>query len=140
YRPPTVASGDATAHRPVLPLDERGRTERVPELHVGDLAHEDGHAVLSPDDHFFQVARALDQPKATHHGPGPARLDDVATYVAVAPQNGVDGGGERDTVGAKAVRVDVDLVLAHRAPNARDLGHARHRVELVADEPVLKQP
>src|SRR5437879_4287769 len=130
-----VARDDDTPHRLVRPLDERCRPERIPELHVGDLAHEDGHAVLGPDDHVLQVARALDQPEAAHHRPGPARLDDVATDVTVTPHDGVDDGGERDAVAAQAARIDVDLILAYGATDARDLGHAGHRVELVADVP-----
>src|SRR5207244_5455442 len=90
--------------------------------------------------HGLQVARALDQPEAAHHRPGPARLDDVATDVAVTPHDGVDDGGERDAVAAQAARIDVDLILAYGAADARDLGHAGHRVELVADEPVLERP
>ena len=43
----------------------------------------------------------------------------------------------RDAIGAQPVGIDVDLVLAHHAADARHLGHARHGVELVADEPVL---
>src|SRR2546425_9641149 len=109
-------------------------------VYIGDLAHEDRNAVLGSDDHLLQIPRALHEAESAHDRPGPARFDDVAADVAVAPHDGVDDGGERDAVGAEAVRVDVDLVLAHRAADARDLGHARHRVQLVADEPVLERP
>src|SRR5213596_1266245 len=71
--------------------------------------------------------------------PRPARLDDVTADVAVASHDGVDHGGEWDPVRAQAVGIDVDLVLAHGSADAGHLGHAGHRVELVADEPVLQR-
>ena len=133
-----VARDHDAPDRLLCALDECGRSERIAELHVGDLAHEDRHAVLGADDHLLQVARALDEPEAAHDGPRPARFDDVTADVPVAPQDGVDHGGERDFIGTQAVWIDVDLILAHRSADTRDLGDARHRVELIADEPVLK--
>ena len=136
-RADAVARDDHAADGFLGALDERGHAEGVAELHVGDLAHEDRHAVLGADDHLLEIADALDQAETADDRPRPARLDDVAADVAVASHDGVDHGGERDPVRAQAVGIDVDLVLAHGSADAGHLGHAGHRVELVADEPVL---
>ena len=39
--------------------------------------------------------------------------------------------------GAQAVRIDLDLVLPHEAAERRDLGDARHGLQVVAQIPVL---
>ena len=78
------------------------------------------------------------EPEPAHDGPRPAPLHDVPAHVAVAPHDGVDHRGEGDPVGAQAVRVDVDLILPHQSTHARHLGDSWHRVELVADVPVLE--
>src|SRR5207247_10706227 len=46
-------------------------------------------------------------------------------------------GRERKLECAKAIGIDVDLVLLDHAADARHLSHAGHGVELLADEPVL---
>ena len=139
-RADAVARDDHAADGFLGALDERGHAEGVAELHVGDLSHEDRHAVLGADDHLLEIADARDQAEPADDRPRPARLDDVAADVAVASHDGVDHGGERDPVRAQAVGIDVDLVLAHGSADAGHLGHAGHRVELVADEPVLQRP
>jgi hypothetical protein len=100
----------------------------------------DRHPVLGGDHDVLEISGALDQAETAHHRPRPARLDDVAPEVPVAPHDRVDDGREGDPVGPEPVRVDVDLVLPDDPTDAGDLGHAGHRVELVADEPVLEGP
>src|SRR5439155_9798160 len=134
-----VAGHDHAAHRLVGPLDERRRPKRVADLYLGHLLDEDRHTALGADDDVLNVTYALDEAEASNDRPGAARLDDVAADVAVAPQDRVDDGRERDLVGAQPVGVDVDLVLPHRAADARDFRDAGYRVELVADEPVLER-
>ena len=121
-------------------FDQGTGPEGIADLHLGDLADEDRHAVLGADDDLLDIAQALDEPQAADDRPGAARLDDIAADVAVAPHHRVDDGGERDAEGAQAVRVDVDLILPDDAPDARHLGDAWHGVELIADEPVLERP
>src|SRR3546814_5038519 len=40
--------------------------------------------------------------------------------------------------GGELLRIDDDLILAHHAADARDLGDARNRFEFEAQEPVLE--
>src|SRR2546430_828158 len=132
-----VARHDDTPDRLFGALHEGRRTERITDLHGGDLPDEDRHAALGGDNHILQVARALDQPETAYHGPRPTGLDDVAANVAVAAHDGIDDGRERDLVGAQAVGIHVDLVLPDEPADAGDLRHAGDRVELIPDEPVL---
>ncbi len=44
-----------------------------------------------------------------------------------------------DVVGAQPIRIEHDLVLAHHAADARDLGHVGHGLQLVLQEPVLQR-
>jgi hypothetical protein len=106
---------------------------------LGHLADVDRHPILGTDHDLLDVGDVLDEPQSAHDSPRAARLDDVAADVTVAPHDGVDDHRDRDAVGAEALGIDVDLVLPHGAADAGHLRHARHRVELVADEPVLQR-
>ena len=57
--------------------------------------------------------------------------------VAVAALDGAPDLGEREAVGEQRVRIDLHLVLADVAADARDLRDARDRLQLVAEVPVL---
>ena len=134
-----VAGHDHAADGLVRSLDQRRGSEGIANLHLGHLLDEDRHAALGADDDVLDVTDIFDETEAAHDRPAAARLDDVAADVSVAPRDGVDDGRERDLVGAQACGIDVDLVLPHRAPDAGDFGDAGHRVELVADEPILER-
>src|SRR4029079_4084450 len=128
------------ADRLVTPLDQRGYPEGVADLDVGHLTNEDRDPVLGADHHLLQIARALDQPEASDHRPGPAPLDHVTPHVAVAPHDRIDDGGEGDPEAAEPVGIDVDLILADQPAHARHLGHSGNRIELIPNEPVLNRP
>jgi hypothetical protein len=134
-----VARHDHAAHRLGAVLVERAGAEGVAELHRRDVTDVDGGAVLRREDDVLQVGRRLDQTQPAHDRPLPGLLDDVPADVLVRAPDGLDHGRERQPVGAQAVRVDVDLILLDVAADRRHLGHARHRVQLVADEPVLQR-
>ncbi len=46
----------------------------------------------------------------------------------------------RDAIGAQPVRLQNDLVLAHRAAERRDLCNIWHGLELIFQEPILDRP
>ena len=52
----------------------------------------------------------------------------------------LDDRVERQLVGGERVRVHGDLVLAHLAADGRDLRHAGHALDRVAQVPVLERP
>jgi hypothetical protein len=134
-----VTGDDHAANGLIRSLDQRRGSKGVADLHLGHLLDEDRHAAFGADDDVLHVADALDETEATHYRPAAARLDDVAADVPVAAHHGVDDGRQGNLVRAQAIGVDVDLVLLNRPADARDFGNAWHRVELVADEPVLER-
>ena len=44
---------------------------------------------------------------------------------------------DRDSVGEQFVGIDVHLILAHKSAHRRHLGHAGHRLQRIAQIPVL---
>jgi hypothetical protein len=45
----------------------------------------------------------------------------------------------RNAVGTQALGIEHDLVLAHHAADARDLGDVGHALQLVLEKPVLQR-
>ena len=80
--------------------------------------------IAPPADHVLRAAE-LDQPPA---------------HVVVAVPNRLDHGGDRDVEGQQLGGIDVDLVLLLKSADRGHLGHAGHRLELVAEIPVLETP
>ena len=138
-RADAIAGDDHTPDGFFRAFHQRTGPEGIPDLDLGHLADKNGHAVLRANDNVLDVADVFDEPEATDHGPGAARLHDIAPDIAVTPHDGVHDGRERDTEGAQAVGVHVNLILPHRSPDAGHFGHARHGVELIADKPVLER-
>jgi hypothetical protein len=134
-----IAGDHHPAHRLLTTLDQRRNAERVAHPHRRHLPQVDRHAVLGADDRVLEIARRLDQPETADHRPGAAGLEDVSADVPVAAHDGISHRRKRHPEAAEAVRIHVDLVLAHHTAHGRHLGHPRHRIELVADEPVLER-
>src|SRR5258705_8985778 len=57
---------------------------------IGDLAHENRHAVLGADDHLFEIAGAPDQAEPADDRSGPSRLSYVDASTAVDYHDGVE--------------------------------------------------
>src|SRR5213593_1994638 len=137
HRAHAVPGHHDPTHRLRVAFDKRGRPEGIADLYVRHLADEDRDTVVPADHHLLKILGALDQTQATDDGPGAAPFDHVAADIAIASHHRIDDGGDGDPEGAKALGIDVHLVLADRAPHTGHLGHAGHRVELIADVPVL---
>ena len=114
--------------------------EQVADVDLADLPHVDGDAAGRRDDDVLEVGERLDEADAAHDRPRAVGFEHVSADVLVAVADRLDDAAERQVVGAQAVRIDVDLVLLDVAADRRDLGDARHRVQLIADEPVLQRP
>ena len=82
----------------------------------------------------------MDQAHPAHDVLYAALLDGLPADVVVAHLHGVDDVANRHVEGGKLVGVDVYLVLPDEAADGRDLGHAGHRVQLIAHKPVLNRP
>src|SRR6267143_998076 len=68
----------------------------------------------------------------------PAHFEQASTDFVRAGANSFNDSRERDSVSAKFVGVEVDLVLAHESANRSYLGHSWNSFELVAQIPILK--
>ena len=90
-------------------------------------------------DDLSDVVDRCDQADAAHDEPGAVRLEHVPADVQIAVAHRRDDGAEGQVVLPKAIRIDVDLILLDVPADRGHFGHARHGVELVADEPVLKR-
>ena len=88
---------------------------------------------------MLDVANGLNQAEAAHDRPGTVRFQDIPTDVLITAHNGIHHATQGQSVGPKAIRVHVNLILLDLAANARDLGNAGHGIELVPDEPVLQR-
>ena len=82
-------------------------------------------------------SRLFDVAAAAHHVLRAAPLDEPAADLVVGVPDGLDHGGERQVVGGEPVRVHGDLVLLDVAADRGHLGHAGHRLQRVAQGPVL---
>src|SRR4029434_5077550 len=128
------------AHRFVVALDERCNTKRIAHMYLANLAHIYGNATRCRDDDVLEIADRFNQPYSAHDGPGAVGFQYVAADVLVAVAHRLDDVAERQVVGAKARRIDVDLVLLYMSADGRDFGDTRNSIQLVADEPVLQRP
>ncbi len=86
----------------------------------------------------LEIGERFDQADPANDEFHPIFLDHLSAHIQVALFHGLQNLLEREAAGAEAHRRDFHLVLADKAADAADLGHAGHGVELVADEPILQ--
>ncbi len=121
-----VELGDAAAHLRTQP-DLRDVREHQRRAFLVYAERDVGEVLL-----VLQVAGRAD------HVLGFAHLDDGAAGLLVAVADRVLEPRQWNAEGAQLVGIDHDLVLAHHAADRRHLGDARHRLQLVLQEPVLQ--
>ena len=111
-----------------------------PERHLPDVLHPDRRAVLAGGDHHvLEVGDGLGVAAAPHHVLGAAQLDHAAAGLVVAAADRLDHLVDRDVVGLQPVRIHVHLVLLAEPADGRHLGHAGHRLQVIAQIPVLQR-
>src|SRR5438876_105646 len=121
---------------PVPPSDPEPQVG--PDRHPSHIADPHRTPILPDGDRDLfdvpdstEVAEPADRVVRARHLYGP-RPD-----VLVRPANGIDHLPRGGSVRQQSRRVEQDLVLAHEAAQARDLGHAWHGLERVAHLEVL---
>src|SRR5215471_5110069 len=117
---------------------KRRRPECIADLDRAEISDKDRRAVMQGDDDVANVVKASDQPEPAHDGPGTVLRNDIAADVRIARHDGANHGAERQRIASQAIRVDVDLVLLNRATDAGNFRHARHRIQLIANVPILQ--
>jgi hypothetical protein len=88
---------------------------------------------------MLNIVNIFDEPEPTNDRPGTARLDDVPSNVAITAHDRVHDRRKRDTEGAQAVWIHINLILSDSPSDTGHLGDARHGIELIADVPVLER-
>ena len=78
--------------------------------------------VAAPADHVFRAAQ----------------FDGTAADIVIAHADRVDDALHRQTVGCQRVRIEIDLILTHKAADARNFRHAFDATDLIAQVPILK--
>ena len=122
------------------------------------LAVEFGHApalfraeadradVLDPDrfapwstgkENVFEIGQALGITTAPDHVLGAAELDQPAAGLGIAAAHRLDHAADREAVGLQPVGIDIDLILLGEAAHRGHFRHSAHRLEVVAQVPVL---
>ena len=120
-------------------LHQRRDSEGIADMHVGHLFHVHGNTASRLDRDATNVLDRSDQADAADDEPGAAGFDDIAADIQIAVAHRSHDRAERKVVAAKAVGIDVDLVLLDEPADRRHFGDTRDRVQLIADEPVLQR-
>jgi hypothetical protein len=114
----------------------------VVDLHVGDIAHQNGRPIAARDDSIFDVlddvaAACPEAPHAADHVLLVVPGDVAAADVLIAFPQRLVGLIERKVVVHQPVRVEPHVVLLHEAAERVGLHHALHRAELGGEDPIL---
>jgi hypothetical protein len=121
---------------------QRAAPEITADLHCRHVSQVDGRAIALFEHDAFDVRdgiRRLHQPDAAHDEFHPVFFDDLAAHVDVAFLNGLHHFLQRHAGRAHFRGRHFDLILSDKPTNAAHFGDALHRIELIADEPVLQR-
>src|ERR1019366_3204268 len=107
--------------------------------HGGDVTHQHRSAGLRVvrDDDVLDVFQRLDIPAPSHHVLAAGHFHQSGAHIVVSLLNGAYHRVDRDLVTQQLVGIDVDLVFADEAAGGSDLRHAWHRLQRIAQIPVL---
>ena len=109
--------------------------------HLAHVPYADGCAVLRRRDYArFQVRRRFGVAHSAHHVLRAAELDQPRAGLHVAAANRVHHLVDADPEGLQLARIDVDLILPAEAAHRRHFAHARNRLEVIPQVPVLHRP
>jgi hypothetical protein len=96
--------------------------------------------MVLPDDDFSRSSLFLAYPRPRTMYSVPENSTRRPAHVVVARANGVHHFHERDLVGRQGVGVHVHLILFLKTADGGHFGHPGHRLEPVAQIPILKTP
>jgi len=85
-------------------------------LHGPELIHRDGNAAALHDDDFPDVVLPADPAEAAHQVLGAVLVEDLAADARIGGPDRAEDLAQADVVGPEFQRIDVDLVLADKAP------------------------
>ena len=134
----SVADDYNTTHDILAVFVENAAAEFRSQMNGCDIADVDGCACRRGQDDVLKVCRRSDQADPPNGHLLVACFNDLRANVGVTALDTFDHGAQGDVVSAQFDGINVDLVLAYPTADAGHFCHARHRIQLVLDEPVLQ--
>ena len=104
-----------------------------------EVAHQHRGSVLGGYGNILEIGDGPQITEAANHVFRAARLKHVAADFVGALAHAIDHGRRGNSIGEELVRVEIDLILAHKSANARDLRHAADGFKLIAQIPILQR-
>ena len=120
----SIADDDDTAHDILTVFVENAAAEFRPQVDVRDIADVDGCTCRRGQDDVLKVCRRSDQSDPPDCHLLVACFNDLRANVSVTALNTLDDRAQGNVVGAQFNGIDVDLILAYPAADARHFCHA----------------
>src|SRR3546814_470945 len=109
------------------------------DLDRGDIADRHGNtARRGANGHGAEIVEAFEIAAGAHDIFGLGHFDRPAAAFLVGALERLGHLLRGHAIGGELLRIDDHLILPHHAADARDLGDARHRLALEAQEPALE--
>ena len=138
FSPVRMTTMPPTTSRPLT--SSAPRRKSPPICTVGDVAQIDRRAVLARTARCCsRSSRLLTRPMPRTTNSIPFSSITLPPTLRLLSRDGVHHLAQESLRPPHLPGVHFDLILPHEAADARDLGHALTRLELVADEPILQR-
>jgi len=133
------AHHDHAAHHFTLAVQLRDTAPHLrPELHARHIGQQDRRAAhINAKRNTPKIVQRFQIAARTHHVIGLGQLHQRTTGLAVRGLNRRCHRGQRQTIGAQLVRINLHLKLAHHTAEGGDFRHVRNRFQLELEKPIL---
>src|SRR5205085_11917817 len=128
---------DDARHHVALAVPIRNSPADIRSEHdLAHVLHTDWDPTLTRGEHYAaDLGRGFGVSASSYHVLGPAQLDQPSTYVVITAADRIHDFHDGDAVSLQLVRIDIDLILAHKTAERSDLGHPRDRAQLISQKP-----
>src|SRR5271170_1430138 len=109
-----------------------------PKTHGSKIAQENWSSVLAADRNCCEIIQRPQIAEAANHILCATQVEHSAAHLIGAGLHSVDDRREGDTIGKQLVRIELHLVLADEAADARNFRDSRHSFESIPQTPVLQ--
>ena len=105
--------------------------------YVSNILNPNGRTVDRSQNDLLDVRLRTHVAATANHVFGAAKIKHARARLAVAGANRIGHTRDGNTVGTQAVGVDVDLILLRESTERSHIRHARHRLQIVLEIPIL---